>query len=335
MHAHISKVVYFKFYRGYDQVVLWEQEAMFSHCHAAASYYDAVMRAMTVSPLEVTDIPKNMVAEGYSRLQAFISGHDDRDPRQEPDMFRTTPTPVKTANKSRSVKGKSKTATGDESKQRKTRKRKAPSTPAPATKSKPGPGPSGLSLGLGSRSCHILDMSDSDAERTEQTQAARICTDVDDDAIPAEDAEEDPTINESFRIAARRQASKSSLPTSEPGEASDAVPAEAPVNEPQRFRPAALLPETEAGLAEPVCLEAKVRNDGHKHVLSHLLPMLRQVMRDDQFCRLGPRPQVKQALDLLDSRGARFWGTNQLYSRRRTVEDLVLRYYYDDVRRLL
>ena len=47
---------------------------------------------------------------------------------------------------------------------------------------------------------------------------------------------------------------------------------------------------------------------------------------------MPPREQIKLALLEVDQQGLRFWGQYDMYTRKRTVEDLVLQYYYDAVR---
>lgn len=85
-----------------------------------------------------------------------------------------------------------------------------------------------------------------------------------------------------------------------------------------------------AGVDIPV----KVNNDGHHKVVSSALPVLREVMRSPQWCTTVPREQVKVCLSQVDLMGDRFWGANLHYTRRRTVEDLILKFYYDDVKRI-
>ena len=84
-----------------------------------------------------------------------------------------------------------------------------------------------------------------------------------------------------------------------------------------------------------VNVEPKVQNHGHKLVVSLVLPRLLRVMQAIDSCNLQPRQHVHRALMSVDGSGERFWGAHQAYSRKRTVEDLVLQYYYDDVRRLM
>ena len=86
---------------------------------------------------------------------------------------------------------------------------------------------------------------------------------------------------------------------------------------------------------EAVDVEPRVGNDGHRLVITHVLPRLKQVMESGEWCLKQPREQVRRSLFLTDRSGHRFWGSNQAFSRKRTVEDAVLQHYYDAVRRLL
>lgn len=85
----------------------------------------------------------------------------------------------------------------------------------------------------------------------------------------------------------------------------------------------------------PVDIERKVCNDGHRLVVSLVLPHLRAIMLDPETCSLQPRQQVHRALVAVDLQGDRFWGANETYTRKRTVEDLVLNFYLDEVKRAL
>ena len=85
----------------------------------------------------------------------------------------------------------------------------------------------------------------------------------------------------------------------------------------------------------PILVQRRVPNDGHQTVVSVALPFLKQVMLEDDWCTKPPRSQVHEALSRVDRIGERFWGANLTYSRKRTVEDLILRFYIDDVRSCL
>ncbi|CAE7371385.1 PREP1, partial [Symbiodinium sp. KB8] len=82
----------------------------------------------------------------------------------------------------------------------------------------------------------------------------------------------------------------------------------------------------------PVPIEPRVKNDGHRAVTTTLLPYLRQVMLEDAYCTMNSRAQIHEALTRADFAGLRCWGAHQLYSRKRTVEDLILQHYVDAVR---
>jgi len=79
----------------------------------------------------------------------------------------------------------------------------------------------------------------------------------------------------------------------------------------------------------------KVKNAGHQKVVDSALPMLMQVIGQPDWCTKVPREQVKFCLSQVDLAGDRFWGVNQHYTRRRTVEDLILKFYYDDIKAML
>lgn len=76
-------------------------------------------------------------------------------------------------------------------------------------------------------------------------------------------------------------------------------------------------------------------NEGHRHIVRTVLPVLRNVMLSDQHCRKPPRLQVDVALRELDSAGQRFWGVHQIYAARKTVISIVTSHYYDSTRALL
>ena len=84
-----------------------------------------------------------------------------------------------------------------------------------------------------------------------------------------------------------------------------------------------------------VAIEPKVKNDGHREVIKTALPYLRSVMLSREWCTKSPRDQVRHCLGLVDAAGKKFWGQWDHYTRKRTVEDLILQFYYDDVKRRL
>lgn len=55
-------------------------------------------------------------------------------------------------------------------------------------------------------------------------------------------------------------------------------------------------------------------------------------MVSEAHCSKPPRDQVRLCLLQVESDGNKFWGQWDLYTRKRTVEDLILSYYYDSVR---
>ena len=76
----------------------------------------------------------------------------------------------------------------------------------------------------------------------------------------------------------------------------------------------------------------RVRNEGRQRVVSVALPVLRKIMVSEAHCSKPPRDQVRLCLLQVESDGNKFWGQWDLYTRKRTVEDLILSYYYDSVR---
>ena len=92
------------------------------------------------------------------------------------------------------------------------------------------------------------------------------------------------------------------------------------------------LPRARHPVPEAVDIDRKVQNEGHRTVVTDALPYLKQVMLHETFCAKPPRDQVREALERVDSAGKRFWGVYYAYTRKRTVEDLVLNFYYDAVR---
>lgn len=96
-----------------------------------------------------------------------------------------------------------------------------------------------------------------------------------------------------------------------------------------------LVVERPAEEPEPVDIEPRVKNEGHKRVVSTALPYLRRVMLLDSHCQKPPREQVRYCLSLVDQADKRFWGAYLTYTRKRTVEDLILQWYYDAVKALL
>ena len=153
------------------------------------------------------------------------------------------------------------------------------------------------------------------------------------DMDDANDDDEGPD-DEEFLIGslAKRPLSTTAM-ASEPGpSAASAAPADAQM-EPQAPEPA----QPHAPVRPPpINVAPKVHNAGHRAVIQLILPHLRSAMLSVEHCNAQPRQQVHRALmAVVDRAGERMWGANQLCSRKRTVEDLILRFYYDEVRRRL
>lgn len=93
-------------------------------------------------------------------------------------------------------------------------------------------------------------------------------------------------------------------------------------------------PEPEPGQIPAVDIDPRVQNAGHRKVIEVVLPRLKLVMLSEEHCRKTPRDQVKQALLMVPWQD-RIWGAQLWYTRKRTVEDLVLQFYFDAVRATL
>ena len=76
----------------------------------------------------------------------------------------------------------------------------------------------------------------------------------------------------------------------------------------------------------------KVANDGHRTICEVALPVLREVMQESEWESKVPILQAREALRRVDYAGNRFWGANLDYSRKRTVEDIIVSRYYSEVR---
>lgn len=87
---------------------------------------------------------------------------------------------------------------------------------------------------------------------------------------------------------------------------------------------------------EPVALniERKVKTDGHGKVVDIALPLLLKVLRSDEHCAKPPRDQVRVCLGMVLYSQV-FWGAKLWFTRKRTVEDLILKFYFDEVKALL
>ena len=84
--------------------------------------------------------------------------------------------------------------------------------------------------------------------------------------------------------------------------------------------------------AVPSSITPKVANDGHKLIVDKALPLVFQVMQEREWCDKAPLMQAREALRRLDLSGDRFWGSNQMYSRKRTVEDIIASRYIAELR---
>lgn len=78
-------------------------------------------------------------------------------------------------------------------------------------------------------------------------------------------------------------------------------------------------------------IQPKVANDGHRMIVDTVIPILREVMQDEKWGNKTPLLQARESLRRLDLAGGRFWGENQQYSRKRTVEDIVVSRYHSEV----
>ena len=79
-------------------------------------------------------------------------------------------------------------------------------------------------------------------------------------------------------------------------------------------------------------INPKVDNQGHRLIVDRVLPVLSAVLQDPKYIDKAPLIQVREALWRVDQSGGRFWGANDQYTRKRTVEDIVLMRYHSDVR---
>ena len=84
--------------------------------------------------------------------------------------------------------------------------------------------------------------------------------------------------------------------------------------------------------AAPSNITPKVANDGHKVIVEKALPYVFEVIQQREWCDKAPLLQVREALRRLDFSGDRFWGANQMYSRKRTVEDIIVSKYFAELR---
>jgi hypothetical protein len=69
--------------------------------------------------------------------------------------------------------------------------------------------------------------------------------------------------------------------------------------------------------------------EGHHMIVSVCLPVVMDLMLDQNFNTLPPRALVGRALHVIDSRGGRFRGSCLTFTRKRTVEDIIVKQYFD------
>ena len=79
-------------------------------------------------------------------------------------------------------------------------------------------------------------------------------------------------------------------------------------------------------------VERKVPNYGHQMIVDHVLPVLFEVMQDPAWSGKAPLLQARESLRRVDLQGFRFWGANQAFSRKRTVEDAIVSRYIGELR---
>lgn len=76
----------------------------------------------------------------------------------------------------------------------------------------------------------------------------------------------------------------------------------------------------------------KAAGEGHRKIVNILLPALAEVMQDAQWSTVIPLLQPREACRRVQQNGQHFWGRNEVYTRKRTVEDCVVLRYHSDVR---
>ena len=57
--------------------------------------------------------------------------------------------------------------------------------------------------------------------------------------------------------------------------------------------------------------------------------MLQDILKDTNWADKPARTQIDEALNRVDVAGHRFWGFGELYSRRRSAADTILKLCYD------
>lgn len=76
----------------------------------------------------------------------------------------------------------------------------------------------------------------------------------------------------------------------------------------------------------------KVANDGHRTIVEVALPVVFEVMQEHNWCDKTPLLQAREALRRIDQCGGRFWGEYLTYTRKRTVEDIIVSRYMSELR---
>lgn len=76
----------------------------------------------------------------------------------------------------------------------------------------------------------------------------------------------------------------------------------------------------------------KIAREGHRTICDVALPFLRDVMQESAWEHKAPLLQAREALRRVDLSGQRFWGSNLQYTRKRTVEDIIVTRYHTEVR---
>ena len=86
-------------------------------------------------------------------------------------------------------------------------------------------------------------------------------------------------------------------------------------------------PQPELGHIAP-----KVANEGHRRIVERVLPVLAQVMSEPAWTNQPLLLQARETLWRVELAGDKFWGAHMNFSRKRTVEDVIVSRYHSDVR---
>lgn len=79
-------------------------------------------------------------------------------------------------------------------------------------------------------------------------------------------------------------------------------------------------------------ISPKAAGEGHKKIVEIVLPVLAAVLQDPEFSTKVPLLQAREACRRVLENGQAFWGRNETYTRKRTVEDVIVLRYISDVR---